>query len=198
MKDQILKLREEGKTYDEIVNIIGCSKSTVSYHCGEGQKEKNINRTRKRRQINPLARKIESFKARRRLKNKAEKFQMRVKFGGDLPSRGGVLLSRKNCNPTFNHHDILEKFGPHPYCYLTNRSINWEDSSTYVLDHIIPVSLGGDNSLNNLGLSCPQANNAKSDLNLEDFFDLCKEILINNGYEVKRLPVLATIQTHTA
>jgi predicted transcriptional regulator len=33
MKDAILKLRKEGKTYNEIVNDLGCSKSTVSYYC---------------------------------------------------------------------------------------------------------------------------------------------------------------------
>ena len=39
MKDKILKLREEGKSYKEIMNILGCSKGTISYHCGEGQKK---------------------------------------------------------------------------------------------------------------------------------------------------------------
>lgn len=33
MKDDILKLREQGLTYNEIVNKLGCSKSTVSYYC---------------------------------------------------------------------------------------------------------------------------------------------------------------------
>ena len=40
MKDEILRLRAEGKSYNEIVAILGCSKGTVSYHCGEGQVEK--------------------------------------------------------------------------------------------------------------------------------------------------------------
>ncbi len=40
MKEQILKLREEGKTYNEIKEILGCSKSTISYYCGDKQKEK--------------------------------------------------------------------------------------------------------------------------------------------------------------
>lgn len=31
--NQIIKLRNEGKTYKEIVNILGCAFSTVSYHC---------------------------------------------------------------------------------------------------------------------------------------------------------------------
>ena len=39
MKEQILKLREEGKTYNEIQKITGASKGTISYHCGEGQKD---------------------------------------------------------------------------------------------------------------------------------------------------------------
>lgn len=52
MKKQILKLREEGKTYNEIKKITGLSKSTISYHCkktgvdgrvdGKGLKNKNI------------------------------------------------------------------------------------------------------------------------------------------------------------
>jgi hypothetical protein len=51
MKEQILKLRSEGKTYDEIRTIVNCSKGTISYHCGEGQKEKykQNNRNRKKR-----------------------------------------------------------------------------------------------------------------------------------------------------
>jgi hypothetical protein len=32
-KQNIIKLRTEGKTYTEISEIIGCSLSTVSYHC---------------------------------------------------------------------------------------------------------------------------------------------------------------------
>lgn len=49
MKVQILKLRSEGKTYQEIKDITGASKSTISYHCGEGQKDKTLKRNRKRR-----------------------------------------------------------------------------------------------------------------------------------------------------
>ncbi|MBV1928379.1 MAG: helix-turn-helix domain-containing protein [Gammaproteobacteria bacterium] len=41
MKEQILKLRAEGKTYNEIKKLLGCSKGTISYHCGAGVKEKS-------------------------------------------------------------------------------------------------------------------------------------------------------------
>ena len=41
MKEQILSLRSQGLSYNQIVAKLGCSKGTVSYHCGHGQKEKS-------------------------------------------------------------------------------------------------------------------------------------------------------------
>lgn len=49
MKDKILKLRKEGKSYREIEKILGCSRSLVSYYCSKGQKQKNNKRSRDRR-----------------------------------------------------------------------------------------------------------------------------------------------------
>jgi len=40
MKEEILKLRSEGKTYNQIKEILGCSKSTISYHCNNCKKTK--------------------------------------------------------------------------------------------------------------------------------------------------------------
>jgi len=37
MKNEILKLRKDGLTYDEIVKKVGCSKSNVSYHCRQNE-----------------------------------------------------------------------------------------------------------------------------------------------------------------
>ena len=48
-KDEILRLRSEGKTYNEIQRELGCSKGTISYHLGDGQKEKSNKRSQKRR-----------------------------------------------------------------------------------------------------------------------------------------------------
>lgn len=51
-KDDILRLRSEGKTYKEIQDALGCSKGTISYHLGEGQKEKTYaNRKGARKKI---------------------------------------------------------------------------------------------------------------------------------------------------
>lgn len=44
MKDIILSLRAEGKSYNQIQSVLGCSKSTISFHCGDGQKEKSQKR----------------------------------------------------------------------------------------------------------------------------------------------------------
>lgn len=35
LKEKIIKLREDGKTYKEIVETLGCSKSVISFHIGE-------------------------------------------------------------------------------------------------------------------------------------------------------------------
>jgi DNA-binding CsgD family transcriptional regulator len=48
-KEQIFSLRKEGKTYSEIQKILGCSKGTISYHLGDGQKEKTKKRMHKSR-----------------------------------------------------------------------------------------------------------------------------------------------------
>lgn len=46
-KEQILTLRLQGKTYNEICLALGVSKGTVSYYCGEGQVEKRQERQRR-------------------------------------------------------------------------------------------------------------------------------------------------------
>lgn len=45
----IKRLREQGKSYREIQDELGCSKGTISYHVGEGQKNKTLQRSQKRR-----------------------------------------------------------------------------------------------------------------------------------------------------
>lgn len=45
-KENILRLRAEGKSYREIQEKLNCSKGTIAYHIGSGQKEKTLSRTR--------------------------------------------------------------------------------------------------------------------------------------------------------
>ena len=49
LKEKIIALAEQGWTYNMIKRRLNCSKSTISYHLGEGQKEKSRARVRKQR-----------------------------------------------------------------------------------------------------------------------------------------------------
>lgn len=55
MKERILKLREEGRTFNEIVKLLGCSKATINYHCSPGGKDKT------RERLNNLRREKRNF-----------------------------------------------------------------------------------------------------------------------------------------
>ena len=164
MKEQILQLRSEGKTYDQIKTILGCSKSTISYYCGEGQREKNIQR-RKNRRKNALVVKTDSFKYHSKgLNNKFTHYK----------NRGDGTYD-------YSYEDIKKIVEDNPSCYLTGRVINFNDPGSYHFDHKLPLALGGDNRLENLGIACQEANSAKADLSLEDFLDLCYDVLKHHG-----------------
>jgi len=163
MKEQILQFRAEGKTYNEIKNILGCSKSTISFHCGEGVKEKTNKRSKKYQVKNHFRKKLENFKTRY------------------LYKKGNFEGQEKS---TISEKDVIEKIGINPNCYLTGRKIDIADTSSYHFDHIVPSSKSINLSIDNLGIACRDANMAKNDMMLEDFIQLCVEVCENNGYQV--------------
>lgn len=177
LSEAIIRLRNEEKTYNEIADELGCSKSTISYHLGEGQKEKNKERQEKRRKKIPFAQKIEGFKARKGIRNKAHHFQIRNNSEDKLSKFSKMSES----NLEFTYHDVLAKIGKNPTCYISGDSIDLSEPSTYHFDHIIPSSKGGDNSLENLGIATKQANSMKHDLTLEEFLNKCEQILKYHG-----------------
>lgn len=170
MKERIQKLKDEGKTHLEISKEIGCSKSTVSYWCNKETREKAKSKNIKRKS-QLLIRKSDTFKT------KVKKFQL-TQGGSD--HRYGLVT-------TFTTKDLFNKIGDTPKCYLTGRSIDLSLTKTYHLDHIIPFSKGGPSTIENVGLACKEANLAKSDLLLEDFINLCKEVLEHNGYIITNI-----------
>ena len=195
MKEQILELRTQGKSYNEICDLLGCSKGTVAYYCSPSRKEKQLVRQQKRRKNDALQVKIDSFKNVNRLDSQPKKsddelvgsVKKQVKdkirdFGRprNYNSPGEVVVEK------ITKGDVISKFGEDPICYLTGHPIDWNKPRTYSFDHITPISKGGQFTLSNMGLTCREANNAKDDLLVEDLLKLCVDILTHNGYNVTR------------
>lgn len=178
MREKILELRAQGLSYNQIVKALGCAKSTVAYHLGDGQKEKTISRTKKLRKENALVRKTEYFK----MQGVAQKMQSFHVIG----KRGIKEITREDYN--FNVEDVRNKIGADPFCYLTGRKIDLTDSQSYHFDHRVPRSKGGVNTLENLEIACAEANYAKHNMNYEDFVQLCREVV--DHYDKKKLKEL--------
>ena len=178
MKEQILKLRKEGKTYNEIVATLGCSKGTISYHCGKGQKDKTLQRQKKRRfnKRRILLKKLYDFIS-REIKIKTRDFQRRRTPKGYWDGKG---IADKN----FKVETLIKKVMENPICYLTGEEIDFSDSGSFSFDHIIPVSKGGNSTLSNLGLCIKNANMSKYSMELDEYIELCKKVLINFGYKI--------------
>lgn len=178
LADKILKLRKNGKSYNEISKILHCSKGLISYHLGIGQKQKTRNRTKKRRAKHPYIKKIETFqscKHNQKIKNKVHKWKKLIQMKIDLFC--GRYRKDKNMKSTFTVDDVIAKFGEKPKCYLTGEDIDIYQPRTYHFDHKVPVSRGGERSIHNLGICTKQANMAKSDLTPEEFFELCQKVI---------------------
>lgn len=194
MKEKILQLRDQGFSYQEIKNKLGCSLGTISYHCGEGQKKKSSERQKKNREkLSPLQIKLNQFlyvKTREPIKydskeNKQLIYRKILRFHGDEQM-------------SFTVQDIIDKFGTNPKCYLTGVEINLNEKRSYHFDHIIPSSKNGPNTLDNLGICTRNANQAKNDMTPDEFINLCKQVLEHNGYELKKKILPQTIQSATS
>lgn len=181
---KILELYEKGFSYREIEKKLGCSKGLISYHCGAGQKEKTRNNQRRNRSSDVLKAKVQRFVGRpsKQQKTKKESIKKKIEDILRIKIRGFCLTEKVNgryarCKTTFKVKDLVKKIRSNPVCYLTGRPINLEEGRSYHLDHIVPRSKGGDNSLDNCGLTCRVANQAKNDMTLEEFVQLCREVI---------------------
>jgi DNA-binding transcriptional regulator GbsR (MarR family) len=191
MKDEILKLKSEGKSYKEIQKLLGCSKGTISYHCGVGQKEKTKTRRDKRRE-NIVKAKTDAFKYTKKTPKEIVKKEARSskdvvesvrKFNKrDTNKKDNV---DKELKPTFTWEDVIEKFGEKTVCYLSGVEIDLFVNN-YNFDHIIPASKGGLNTLDNLGITHEIVNYMKGDLTPDELIEWCVKILKHNGYQVTK------------
>lgn len=158
MKERILQLRQEGKSYDEIVELLRCSKSTVSYHCNPIVREAILRRNREKYHDRKLAKRITQFRRR---------------------NKGPIKTRPVDSSDRYGVKQVLERIGANPKCYITGKPIDILDTSSWTLDHIVPVCKGGPNSLDNMGLCLRQINEAKGELLLEEFVQLCRDVIAN-------------------
>jgi 5-methylcytosine-specific restriction endonuclease McrA len=173
-KLKILKLRKEGKTYRQIMENLGCAYSTVSYYLSKTVRENSKKRSLKNKK------KYDSKNPKDRLsaiiQSKLANFKCDSKKGG--------MKKYSPANISINDIRILLK--DNPKCYLTGKIINPLEPSLWSLDHKIPRSKGGKNTLENLGLVYSTANRCKHDLMLNELLEICINILENFGYEIKK------------
>lgn len=84
---------------------------------------------------------------------------------------------RRGKQKMFTTDEFIAKFNESPFCYITGRPIDINDTKNWNLDHIVPVSRGGDNSLENCGITCREANAAKNNMNYKEFVLFCQEVI---------------------
>jgi 5-methylcytosine-specific restriction endonuclease McrA len=191
-RDRILELRAQGKSYNEIVLILGCSKGTIAFHCGKDQKKKHADRSRKNREkSHPYKKKIDTFFFNsRRSKNKTKQTKSTIDRLIYAKVHGFCKIKVDNkeisMKTNFTVDDVINKFGKNPTCYLSGDSIDIYRSKTYEFDHIIPRSRGGTNDIDNLGICTREVNQSKRDMTPDEFINLCKKILEYNGYVVSK------------
>lgn len=190
-KEKILKLRESGLSYSEIVSEVGCSKSTVCYHLGENQREKHYIRKKNNRENNLLSQKLWNFKNAFHTKPRKVQNQQSIERKMYEKIHAFHKTKTKNGNKSmkleFTMQDVINKFGENPKCYLTGEQIDLNKPSTYQFDHIIPKSRGGNNSLENLGICTKKANQCKYNQTPDELLHFCLQVVENFGYKVLEL-----------
>lgn len=188
-KENILQLRSEGYSYNQIALNLGCSKATISFHCGKGQKVKVKARNEKRKKLNPTLhktkKKISEFKNSKPVLHRNSSFNYVTSLRQRIYTKIVQFTDKKPLKmEDLTIETLLLKLKNNPKCSLTGRNIDVEDTGSWHLDHIIPKSKGGDNSASNCQIVCAEVNIAKAGSLEEDFINLCLDVLIHHGYKV--------------
>jgi len=174
IKEDILKLRAEGLSYRDIASTLNCSKSVISYHCNGGSTKLKVDSYHKNKNTpeKAIMKKVNSFKSKHTPKPIISKCR-----GFKRTTRRNKTIVNNIPEGNYTSKDVLAKIGENPKCYLTGQLIDLYKGDTYEFDHILPIKLGGTNDLSNLQIATPQANKAKNEMLLEDFYNLCERVI---------------------
>lgn len=93
LKEKILKLKNEGKTYNEIQKELNCSKGVIAFHLSKSVRDKQKKRLQKRR---------------KNIKN-----DLRIRFGGKC-----TLCGYSKCLAALDFHHIDPKSKVHAIAHL--------------------------------------------------------------------------------
>ena len=185
LNKQIIELRKKGLSFNQIARKLKCSKPTVSYALRKKtrdlakKKSKNYPRNHK-----AILGKIYSFQNPNPHSTKTKPAWYLNKSKRQTSKAISDKANRFQRPMTFNYKDVHAKYGDTFPCALTGRPIDFHDPDTYEYDHKTPTARGGDNSMDNLQIVCPEANRAKGMMTDQEFLDLCKEIVIHAGHRI--------------
>jgi len=184
LNKKIIALRQKQYSFRQIAKQLNCSISTVSY----ALRKKTRDKAKKKfddipSYIRKIRKKIYSFKNPRIPKNEKPAWYI-SKSPRQISKSISAKASRFQRTMTFNYKDVYKKYGDHFPCALTGRPIDFHKPETYEYDHIQPLSRGGENTLSNLQILCPEANQAKGSLTDQEFIELCKEVVIHTGHRI--------------
>ena len=184
LNKKIIALRQKQCSFRQIAKQLNCSISTVSY----ALRKKTRDKAKKKfddipSYIRKIRKKIYSFKNPRIPKKQKPAWYI-SKSLRQISKSISTKASRFQRTMTFNYKDVYKKYGDHFPCALTGRPIEFNKPETYEYDHKQPLTRGGENTLSNLQILCPEANQAKGSLTDQEFIELCKEVVIHAGHRI--------------
>lgn len=93
------------------------------------------------------------------------------------------LLEDAICDPSISPKSLRDKYGSHCFWCDKETTKNSRGPLMETIDHIVAVSLGGNETWDNVVLSCKSCNSTKNNRTLEAWLEICSE----RGFDIERI-----------